>query len=150
MRILFILFFSCGAGLFGQTDAAVEKAVLAANQRATQAAEARDLDGLLRFMVDTNKGSIVQDGVLSLSPADARARLEPGFRAPVKVAYHWKRQHVTVLSPTLALLVSEGETSVASPNGNFTVPFVQSAIWVLRDGEWKILHAHHSAPAAAR
>jgi hypothetical protein len=145
MRILFIVFFAFP--LFAQSDSAVEQAVLAANRQVTAAAEARDLDRLFGFMVETAKGSIVQNGVLSLTPQDAKARVASGFRAPLKVAYRWKQQHVTVLSPEAALLVSEGETIITAPNADpVAVPFVQSAVWVLRDGAWKILHAHQSSP----
>ena len=145
MRILFIFLF--GAPLFAQQDAAIERAVLAANAQVTQAAEARNLDRLFSFMLDTGKGSIVQNGVLSLTPQDAKAKLAPGFGAPVKVAYRWKQQLVTVLSPTSALLVSEGDTAISTPNAEpVIVPFVQTAVWVLRDGSWKILHAHQSSP----
>jgi hypothetical protein len=145
MRILLCLLFA--APLFALQDAAIEKAVLSANAKVTQAAEARDLDGLFSFMVDTDKGSIVQNGSLSLTPQQAKARLAPSFGAPVKVVYRWKQQHVTVLSPTTALLVSEGETIVTAGNAEpVTIPFVQTAIWVLRDGAWKILHAHQSSP----
>jgi hypothetical protein len=144
MRILII--FLCSVAAFAQSDTAIEKAVLAANDQVTRAAEARDLDGLFRFMVDTAKGSVVQNGILSLTTQDARARVEPGFRQPVKVVYRWKQQHVTVLSPSIALLVSEGETAILSANANYSAPFVQTTVWVLRDGEWKILHAHQSSP----
>jgi SnoaL-like protein len=145
MHILFAAIFV--APLFAQQDASIEKAVLAANAQVTQAAEARDLDRLFTFMLDTDKGSIVQNGSLSLTPAQAKAKLAASFRAPVKVAYRWKQQHVTVLSPTTALLVSDGETVVTPANAEpFTIPFVQSAVWVLRDGAWKILHAHQSSP----
>ena len=88
----------------------------------------------------------MQSGVLSLTTADARARVEPGFRQPIKVAYHWKRHFVTVLSPGAALLVSEGETEIIAGDRTVTQPFVQSSVWVLRDGAWKILHAHQSSP----
>ena len=145
MSILFYLFFT--ARLFAQQDPAIEKAVLAANAQVTQAAESRDLDALFRFMLDTDKGSIVQNGALSLTPQQAKDRLAPSFRAPVKVHYRWKQQHVTVLSPTTALLVSEGESVATAANQDpVTVPFVQTAVWVLRDGAWKILHAHQSSP----
>jgi hypothetical protein len=132
--------------VFGQTNTngAIAKAVLAANDRVARAAEARDLDGLFRFMADTDKGSIVQDGVLSLTPKEARARVEPGFKRPVKVVYRWKQQHVTVLSSPAALVVSDGETVATSERGSVTA-FVQSAVWVLQDGEWKILHLHQSS-----
>ena len=144
MRILFLLL--AAAPLFAQSDAAIEKAVLAANDQVTRAGEARDLDRLFSFIVDSDKGPIIQNGALSATTRDARARVEPSFRQPIKVAYRWKQQYVTVLSPAAALLVSEGETEVTSANGTFTVPFVQTAVWVLRDGSWKILHAHQSSP----
>jgi len=144
MRILFLLL--C-APAFAQDNAAVEKAVLAANAQATRAAEDRDLDRLFSFMAETSKGSIVQNGALSLTPQEAKAKVASGFRAPVMVAYRWKQQYVTVLSPDAALLVSEGET-VITPEGqsSTTVPFVQTTVWVQRDGVWKILHAHQSSP----
>ena len=146
MRILFYLLFT--ARLFAQQDPAIEKAVPAANAQVTQAAESRDLDALFRFMLDTDKGSIVQNGGLSLTPQQAKDRLAPSFRAPVKVAYRWKQQHVTVHSPTTALLVSEGERVAPAANQDpVTAPFVQTAVWVLRDGAWKILHAHQSSPS---
>ncbi|HTS62800.1 MAG TPA: nuclear transport factor 2 family protein [Candidatus Acidoferrales bacterium] len=144
MRILFILL--AAAPLFAQGDPAIEKAVLAANDQVTRAAEARDLDRFFSFLIDTDKGSIIQNGVLSVTTGDARARVEPGFRQPLKVAYRWKRQYVTVLSPAAAVLVSEGESEVTSANGTFKAPFAQTAVWVLRDGSWKILHAHQSSP----
>jgi hypothetical protein len=144
MRILFLLLWP--AMMFAQADAAIEKAVLAANTEVTRAAESRDAARLFSFMVDTNKGSIIMDGVLSLTPGEARARLEPGIRRPAKVVYRWKQQHVTVLSPEAALLVSDGESVVTTDNGSFTQPFVQTTVWVLRDGAWKILHAHQSTP----
>ena len=142
MRILFIFL---PALLWAQPNSAIEKAILAANAQVTQAAESRDAARLFSFLVDTNKGSIIQDGILSLTPADARARVEPGMQRLV-VTYRWKQQHVTVLSPEAALLVSDGETIVATESGTRTQPFVQTTVWVLRDGAWKILHAHQSTP----
>ena len=144
MRILFVLL--C-APAFAQNEASIEKAVLAANDQATRAAEDRDADRLFSFMAETDKGSIVQNGTLFLTPQDAKARIAPGFRAPVKVAYHWKQQHVTVLSATTVLLVSEGE-AVITPEGQppTTAPLVQTTVWVQREGAWKILHAHQSSP----
>jgi len=142
MRILFVLF--SPLILWAQGD--VEKAVLAANDEITHAAEARDADRFFSFLLDTTKGSIIQDGVLSLTPQAVRARVEPGFRQSVKVHYRWKQQHVTVLAQDMALLVGEGEILIATDRGTTTQPFAQSAVWVRRDGKWKILHAHQSTP----
>ena len=144
MRILFMLL--C-APVFAQDNAVIEKAILSVHNQVTRAAEDRDLDRLFSFMAETSKGSIVQNGVLSLTPADAKAKVAPGFSAPVRVAYRWKQQHVTVLAPAIVLLVSEGDT-IVNPEGQpqVTVPLVQTLVWVQRDGEWKILHAHQSSP----
>ena len=144
MRILFIYLFPLL--VWAQSDAAVEKAILAANAQVAQAAESRDAGRLFSFMVDTSKGSIIQDGVLSLTPAEARARVEPGLERGPGVKYRWKRQHVTVISPDVALLVSEGDSIIDTGTGTVTRPFVQTTVWVLRDGAWKILHAHQSTP----
>jgi uncharacterized protein (TIGR02246 family) len=144
MRILFL--FLLPAFLFGQSNAALERAVLAANDQVTHAAEARDAEKFFSFFADTTKGSVIQDGVLSLTPRGMRARVEPGFRQPVKVEFRWKQQHVTVLAPDTVLLVSEGDTLVTTDKGTATQPFAQSMVWVLRNGAWKILHAHQSIP----
>ena len=144
MRILFVLL--C-APAFAQNEGAIEKAVLAAHEQVTRAAEDRDIDRLFSFMAETNKGSIIQNGALFLSPQEAKERIAPGLRAPVKVAYKWKQQHATVLSPTTVLLVSEGETLITPEDRPpASVPLVQTTIWVQRDGVWKILHAHQSSP----
>src|SRR5215471_4795940 len=120
MRILFLLL---PALLWAQSNSAIEKAIIAANAQVTQAAESRDAARLFSFMVDTNKGSIIQDGILSLTPAEARARVEPGMQRPVKVTYRWKQQHVTVLSPEAALLASAGKTIVTTDTGARSQPF---------------------------
>jgi uncharacterized protein (TIGR02246 family) len=138
MRIL--LAFLWTAAVWAQTDAAIEKAVLAANAEVTHAAEARDAERFFAFIT----GSVIQDGVLSPNPQAVRERVEPGFRRPVKVAYQWKQQKVTVLAPDTALVVGEGETIVTTDQGSVKQPFAQTAVWVLRDGKWKILHAHQS------
>jgi uncharacterized protein (TIGR02246 family) len=138
-----ILIFLCWPVIFwAQANSQIEKAVLAANDEVTHAAEARDADRFFAFIA----GSVVQDGVISPTPQAVRDRVEPGFRRPVKVVYRWKQQRVTVLSPDSALLVGEGETIVTTDQGSVTQPFAQTMVWVLRDGKWKILHAHQSTP----
>jgi hypothetical protein len=144
MRILFILLLP--AILWVLADTAIEKAVLAANDQVTRAAEARDVDRFFSVPADTAKGSVIQDRIFSLRPQAVRARVEPGFRRPVKVEYRWKQQHVTVLASDTALLAGEGETVVTTDQGMVTQPFAQSAVWALRNGAWTILHAHQSTP----
>jgi hypothetical protein len=92
------------------------RAILAANDQVTRAAGARDLDGLFRFLADTDTGPIIQYSAPTLTPLEAKARPAPSFRAPIRVASHWKLQFVSVLSPSPALLASEAKPKSA-PRG---------------------------------
>lgn len=138
-----------GTTLIAQTPdrAAIEKAVLETNARMTSAAQALDADRLFSYMLENNNGSVVQSGNLLLTREQALAQVKENFRGISKLEYHWKQQHVTVVSPTVALLVAEGESQATSEQGQtFSVPFVQTVVFVLTGGEWKVLHAHQSAP----
>ncbi len=129
------------------TRAETEKAVLATSARMTEAGQALDADRLFSFMLDTNKGSVIQNGRLMLTRREALEQVRNGFRRVSRIKYMWKQQHVTVLSPTVALLVAEGESTATTEGGDtFTTPFLQTVVFVLADGQWKAIHAHHSSP----
>jgi ketosteroid isomerase-like protein len=126
---------------------AIERAVLAANAQATKAAENGDMDALFGYMLDTDKGSVAQNGTLLRTREDARAQVTRGMQGIRSIAYRWSNQYVTVLSPTIALLVADGETTATTADGStFSAPFAQTDVFVLTDGQWKILHAHRSTP----
>jgi len=125
----------------------VEDAILAVSAEMTRAGEAVDADRLFSFMLDTDKGSIIQNGVVLATRDEALARVRENLRGISKIQYRWKRQYVTVLSPEVALLTAEGESVVeTAPGGTFTAPFAQTVVFVLRDGRWKAIHAHQSSP----
>jgi len=127
--------------------AAIEQAVLEANEQTTRAAQDLDVDRLFSFMLDTGKGSVIQSGVLVLTREQALSQTRNNFRGISRIEYRWKQRHVTVISPTVALLVGEGESSATTAQGaTFVTPFAQTAVFVLTGGQWKILHAHHSSP----
>jgi len=131
--------------------AAIEKAVLEASARSTAAAESLDVDGLFGFMLDTDKGSVIQGGILVPTREQALQQTRNRFRGIRAIRYNWKRRLVTVLSPTVALLVGDGESTFTTESGDtITTPFAQTAVFVLTGGEWKIQHAHHSTPPRAR
>ena len=149
MRALVLCAAACAAA-FAQTrdSAAIEKAVLEVNAQMTRAAEDLDIDRLFSFMLANDRGSIIQTGTLLLTREEALAIVKGNFQGVAAVKYHWKRQLVTVLSPTTALLVCDGEPEVRTaqdPPATFIAPFAQSVLFVLTDGKWKALHAHHSA-----
>jgi uncharacterized protein (TIGR02246 family) len=127
--------------------ASIERAVLETDARVTQAARDRDVDRLFSFMAETEKGSVIQNGALLLTKAEAKVRVQGNMRGISALDYRWKQQHVTVVSPTVAILVAEGESAVTTDQGQtFTAPFVQTTVYVQRDGRWLIQHAHQSAP----
>lgn len=128
-------------------QASVEEAILAVNAEMTRAGEAIDAERLFGFMLDTDKGSIIQNGVFLATREEALRQVKANLLGVGRIAYTWKRQHVTVLSADVALLTAEGESTVTLTDGrSFTTPFCQSVVFVLREGRWKALHAHQSSP----
>src|SRR5450759_4570880 len=92
------------SGLTASGRAAIEKAVLEVNAQMTRAAEDRDIDRLFSFMLATDRGSIIQSGNLFLTREEALATVKRNFQGIAAIKYRWKRQLVTVISPTLSLI----------------------------------------------
>ena len=155
MRVLIICAAFCAAvlgspqesGLTPSDRDAIEKAVLEANAQMTHAAEDRDIDRLFSFMLPNEHGSIIQSGKLFPARDEAHAIVKRNFQGVADIRYRWKRQLVTVISPTTALLVCDGDAEIRTaqdPPSTFVTPFAQSVLFVLADGKWKALHAHQS------
>ncbi len=143
-----LLLLAAGVRAFtGRADTkSIEDAVLAVNAEMTKAAEAGDADRLFSYMLDTDKGSIIRNGVFMVTRQEALEQIRNDLGRISKIQYRWKRQYVTVLSPDVALLTAEGEASATRPTGEaFTAPFGQTVVFVLRGGAWKAIHAHQSA-----
>ncbi len=133
----------------GAESQSVEKMVLAVSAEMTRAGEAADADRLFSYMLETDKGSVIQNGVFLATREEALERVRSNLRGIDKIQYHWKRQHVTVLAPEVALLTAEGESVVTTSTGEtFTTPFAQTVVFVRRAGSWKAVHAHQSSPRA--
>ena len=151
--ILFVVLLSAATeGGLSDTRAdgkSVEEAVLAVHAEMTRAGEAVDADRLFSYMLDTDKGSVIQNGAILATRQEALERVRGNLRGIKSIQYRWQRQDVTVLSPGVALLVAEGESVVTTASGNtFTAPFAQTVVFVLRAGGWKAIHAHQSSPQA--
>ena len=126
---------------------AIEKSILEISDSMTRAGEARDIDRLFTFILDNDKGSIIQNGRILLTRSEALAITKQNTSSISSVQYRWKQRHVTVISPMVALLIAEGESSVTTKQGqSFTAPFAQTIVFVLTDGKWKAIHAHQSSP----
>ena len=125
----------------------VEDAVLAVSAEMTKAGEAADADRLFGYMLETDKGSVIQNGVLMATRQEALERVRTNLGGISRIQYRWKRQYVTVLSPEVAVLAAEGQSTATTAAGQtFTTPFAQTVVFVLKDGAWRAIHAHQSAP----
>ena len=134
-------------GLTESARATIEKAVLEVHAQMTRAAEERDIDRLFSFMLHNERGSIIQSGTLYPAREEALAIVKRNFQGVAVIRYRWKRQLVTVISPTTALLVGDGEAEIRTtqdPPATFVAPFAQTVLFVLTEGKWKALHAHQS------
>jgi uncharacterized protein (TIGR02246 family) len=135
------------ASAAGADTRAIEEAVLAVSAEMTKAGEAVDADRLFGYMLDTDKVSVIQNGVVMTTRQEALEQVRSGLRGIAGIQYRWKRQYVTVLSPEVAMLAAEGESTATTTAGQaFTTPFAQTVVFVLRDGRWRAIHAHQSAP----
>jgi CMP-N-acetylneuraminic acid synthetase len=127
----------------------IEKAIQARLDEIQNAAQALNPDKVFSFVLDNNQGALVQNGKLFLTREQALESTKQGFQGIQKIAYQFDKQHITLLSPTVALAVSEGLTSVTTNEGRtFTRRFAQSVVFVLTNGEWKVFHSHQSAAPA--
>jgi len=127
----------------------IEDAVLAVSAQMTSAGEAVDADRLFSYMLDTDKGSVIQNGVVMVTRQEALERVRSNLRGISKIQYRWKSQYVRVLSPEVAVLAAEGESTATTTAGDtFTTPFAQTVVFVLEAGSWKAVHAHQSSPRA--
>ena len=127
----------------------VQKAVLARLAEIQNAAQALDADKVFSFVLDNDAGALAQNGKLFLTRKEALESTKRGFQGLQKVDYQFDQQHVTLLSPTIALATGEGLSSATTDDGRtFTTRFAQSVVLVLTNGEWKVFHAHRSFPRA--
>ena len=126
---------------------AIEKAVLEVSAQMSAAGEAMDAEKLFAYVLENDKGALVQNGKVLRTRPEALALVRANLRGLQSVRYEWRSQHVTVLSRTLALLVAEGQSSATTQDGrSFTTPIAQSLLLTLTKDGWRVLHAHQSAP----
>lgn len=141
-----VLALQTGTGSAGNTEA-IEKAVLEAHARMNQADKSRDVDAFFAFILDSDKGPIIQDGRLFKTRSEALEVVRSGFQGITQIDRRYDQTYVTVLSPEAALLSARGSvTATLSDGRTLGGPFAVSLVFVLRDGQWKVLHGHYSAP----
>lgn len=136
-------------GESGKSSADPQKMVLARLAEIQNAAQALDPDKVFSFVMENDDGALAQNGKLFATRKEALESTKQGFRGVQKVSYQFDKQHVTLLSSTVALAVCEGKSSATLDDGKvLDTHFVQSVVFVLTNGEWKVFHSHWSFPPA--
>lgn len=126
---------------------AIETAVRAVHVQMRQAAERLDVHALYAHVLDTGTPPIVEDGRVASTWTAALESTTRGLQGLTSLSYAYTRENITVISPTAALWVGEGTASATLEDGRqIEAPFAETMLFVERDGEWKILHAHRSGP----
>ena len=129
--------------------AETEKAVLARLGQIQEAAQALDPERVFSYVLENDKGALVQNGRWLQTRAEALESTRRGFQGLQAVHYAFEQQNITLLSPTVALAVGQGVSAATTKDGrSFTIPFSQSVVLVLTNGEWKVFHAHRSTATA--
>jgi uncharacterized protein (TIGR02246 family) len=127
---------------------AIKKAVLETNAKMAQAANSLDVDAFFTYIADTDQCVIIQNGTVFKTRQEALQAVKRGYMGVAKVDRRFDNPQVTVISPDVALLASEGSVSATLTDGrNMDARFAVSLIFVRRDGQWKVLHGHYSAPS---
>jgi ketosteroid isomerase-like protein len=125
----------------------VEPAIRAVQAEMRRAAERLDAAALYAYVLDGETPPIIENGRLADTRAAALARTAQGFQALTRVGYAYTRESITVLSPSTALWIGVGTSSATLADGRqIDAPFAETIVFVKRDGHWKVLHAHRSAP----
>jgi ketosteroid isomerase-like protein len=140
---------SQGQSSKNSTSPDVQKVVLTRLAEIQSAAEALDPDKVFSFVLENDAGALAQNGKLFLTRKKALESTKQGFQGLQKVSYQFDEQHVTVLSPTIALATGEGSSSATLDDGRIlSTRFAQTVVFALTNGEWKVLHSHRSFPPA--
>lgn len=126
---------------------AIEKAVLKTHIQMSQVDNSLDADKFFSYILDFDKGLIIQEGRLFKTRQEAYETVKQGFEGISQLKRIYDQTYVTVISPEAALLTAHGTSTVTLSDGQtFSSSFAVSLVFVLRDGQWKVLHGHYSVP----
>lgn len=128
---------------------AMENGVLAAHDAVIAAIEALEFGKLASMLVRTDRGALVADGRITLGNDEMIETLRREFAPLSRVHHTFNRRHVSLLSPTTALVVTEGTVTAHTEDGaTVTRLFAQTLVFMKVDDTWKLAHLHSSAPPA--
>ena len=126
---------------------AIEKAVLNTYKQMSQAETSLDADKFFSYILDFDKGLIIQDGRLFKTRQEAYYTVKEGFEGISNLNRVNEQTYITVISPDTVLLTARGTSTVTLLDGRvLSGPFAASLVFVQRDSQWKVLQGHYSIP----
>lgn len=129
-------------------QAAIEKAILDTYAEITKAAESFDWETAFGYVLENDKGCLINDGKLILTRQEALDDYRNNSRNGGRIVYTMDKKYVTVLSPDTAVLATEGRYEVTTADGRtFASPMAQTVVFVRKENQWKVFHSHTSLPA---
>ncbi len=114
---------------------AIEKAILKVHEDMKKAAENQDVEAIYDFVLDMDRGVIIEYGELRRTRQEALDSTRQGLQGISNLSYTYNQKYITVISPTTALWVAEGTSSATIEDGRtISVPFAETIVFVQRDG----------------
>lgn len=124
---------------------AIEKEILKVHENMQKAAESLNADELFKYVLDVND-VIIESGEIRSTRKEAYENTKQGFQVLGAMSYNYKHINIIVISPTAAILTGSGTTTVTlSGDLKINLDFAESIVYVLRDGQWKVINAHRSS-----
>jgi ketosteroid isomerase-like protein len=149
LGISIVVVYACVCGAPVAAQQSIETEIRAVHAQMSQAAERLEAEALFAFVLDTDTPPIIEDGRVAPTRTAAHQNTAQGLRGLTRLSYTYTRQNITVISPTTVLWVGEGTASATLQDGReIAAPFAETIVFVRLDNQWKVLHAHRSAPAA--
>jgi uncharacterized protein (TIGR02246 family) len=129
----------------GSQASEAEKAVLAALAKIKQAAETLQASSLSELVLP--QATVIQNGTLFRSRDEFQQAIDAAYKNLEKQEINFRRQQVTMVAPTVALVTAEAEgTSTLAGGTIVSGTSAWTVLFVLTDNQWKVLHAHTSVP----
>jgi len=127
-------------------DNTIQKAILQTQEEMQNAAANFDANALFEYVLDAND-VIIENGLLRKTREEAFGITKQNLQGISELTYSYSHKNVNILSPTTALWTAMGTSKATLNDGReLTFDFAESMVFVLKDGQWKVLHAHRSSP----
>ncbi len=148
LPLLLLAFTACQPATVALTDdqrAAIAAEIDSLTNEWWAAWEVFDFDRGLSLMHDAPEMVWTGAGTRTVySPAEGREVWEPGVAGLRRQVLEFMNARTVVLAPDIVWTLREGNSSAIDTTGAvvFEGQFIETAVWVKRDGEWKILLGH--------